>query len=154
MAQNQAYSTALRTVEAADKPYDMLVAIHTLLTEKEKMRHNMVGRVSGKYTPEVLKKMVSEEIAQQIERTRALRDNELRHNDDLRSRGTPYSERVKMVNIRKIDWCDSEEKRLSALSHTFRVKPLEEWFSEVEYETAKSMGMAWVIRFWLEDIII
>ncbi len=147
------YRTALGAVTSAATREDLKVAIHSLETVTKTMRHNRVERVSRKYTPEVLRRMVAEEIRWQAGRTQQMRNAELLINDEMRARGRPFVERMKVVNDRKIRWCDQEEARLTKLLGTFRVRPLAEWFDEVDYETAKEMGMGWIIRFKLDEII-
>lgn len=146
------YITALGAVAAAPDLWGLKLAIHSLETVTKNMRHNRVERVSTKYTPEVLRQLVAEEIQWQIGSTREMRDAELQINDEQRARGTPYVERMKLINTRKIEWCDAEEARLRKLFSSFRVRPLSEWFDEVEYDAAKSMGMSWIIRTRLYSI--
>lgn len=145
------YLAALGAVSEAPKGMT-LAAINRAEKMRAKLRHNRSGRVAKKYTPEVLKWMVSKEINWQIGRTRQMRDAQLEVNDEMRSKGTPFVERMKVVNQRKILWCDLEEERLTKLLKTFRVRPLAEWFDEVDYETAKEMGMGWIIRYKLDEI--
>lgn len=146
------YRTALGAVASSITYQELKVAIHSLETVTKTMRHNRVERVSRKYTPEVLRRMVAEEIRWQAGRTHEMRNAELLINDEMRAKGTPFVERMKLVNSGKIQWCDQEESRLTKLLGSFRVRPLAEWFDEVDYETAKEMGMGWLIRFKLDEI--
>jgi len=147
------YRTALGAVANSGlKTY--VSAIHTLENVVKIMRHNRVERASKGFTPKVLHKMVADEIKWLMARTREMRDAELLRNDEMRTKGTPFVERMKIINSRKIEWCDQEETRLSRLLSSFRVRPLAEWFDEVDYDAAKEMGMAWVIRLKLDSIAI
>ncbi len=151
--EEEAYVTALGAVSAAEGLKAQVEAIHSLENVTYFIGNNRVRRVSKKYTPQILRGMVSQEITWQIDRTRRMRDAEFLRNDELRSKGTPFVERMKLINQKKLDWCDQEEIRLTQLIKTFRVRPVEEWFGLVEYESAKRMGMAWVIKISLYKII-
>jgi hypothetical protein len=98
--------------------------------------------------------MVADEIRWHIGSVRRIRDLEFARNDEARSRGTPYVERMKLLDAAKLEWCDREEQRLTKLLASFRVRPLPEWFDLADYDVAKSMGMQWIIRFSIDNIAI
>lgn len=153
MAENQDVFTATVAVNSAPDWPTMKEAIHRLEGIVRIVRHNRVGRASKKFPPAALHKMVADEIRWRIARAREMRDAEIQRNDDMRAKGTPYAERMKLIDSRKLAWCDAEDQRLGKLLSTFRVRPLDEWFGEVDYEAAKSEGMGWLVRTRLEDII-
>ena len=149
--EDKEYATALGAVVNSG-PETCVQAVHTLESVVRKMGYDRLVRVHRKYTPEVVKGLVSEELGRLILRTREMRDAEFSRNDDLRSRGTPFVERMKLLDNRKIEWCDREEERLTKLSRTFRVAPVHLCFDEVDYEAAREMGMGWIIKTKLDQI--
>ena len=151
--EDQEYVTALGAViNSGLETY--IQTVHTLEKIMNKIGYDRLVRVHRKYTPEVIKGLVSQEIARLIGRTHEMRDAEFLRNDELRSNGTPFVTRMQLLDNRKIDWCAREEARLTRLSRTFRVAPLHEWFDEVDYEAARKMGMSWIIKTKLDQIAI
>lgn len=150
--ENQEYLTALGAVANA-APGDSLFAIHSLEAVVKKIGHNRLERVSRKYTPQVLHKLVNDEMLRQLLCVREMRDVEFVQNDELRAKGISFFERMKLINKNKIDWCDREELNLNKLLNSFRVQSLDEWFDGwIDYELAKSQGMQRIIGYKLYSI--
>ena len=150
--EEQDYRTALGAV-ANSGHKTVLEAIHTLENVGKIIWQNRVSRLEAAFPPSVLRQIAYKEIVFLLGRVREMREAEYAHNDDLRSKGMSFAERMKSISRSKIDWCDKEEARYMQMLQSFTVRPLREWFDEVDYDAAKSMGMSWVVRHKLDEII-
>lgn len=147
--------TVLERAAAATTAKDMLRAIHSYENIVKALWDNRVRRAEARFTPEILRKVAYNEILSLLNRTREMRQEQYDLNDALRAKGVPYVERMKRIDRRKIEWCDKEEAKLSGvLGSPFRVRPLREWFEEPDYVAARKLGMPWVVRVRLGEIII
>jgi hypothetical protein len=136
-------------------PTDERIKMVMLLAEEEKKAEEAgIKKIEHDVNPNTLRKLVYSVILENIQSVRHYRDSEYIKNDQRRNEGIPFEERMRMINKRKIDWCDIREKKLLHDSKTFRVKPIREWLSMADIEWAKSRGegMKFIINFNLERV--
>lgn len=146
-------ATAFKEVEAAVGVEAVKSAIHRYDGVCKIVWENRVRRTEQKFPPDILRKIAYKEMEFLLRRVREMRDGEYTRNDELRAKGVSFVDRMQQVNPRKIDWCEKEEVRITAMMRSFGVRPFREWFDEVDYLTARKNGMGYVMRFKLEWII-
>lgn len=117
---------------------------------EEFMFKSDLAKVEKRFTPEVLYGLVREALQGSLDFLQVYRDREYARNDELRSKGVPYVERIKQLNTARIEWCNQYEAQLRRDMRDFRVRPLQEWLGRFDLEQARERGMRWVIRFNLE----
>ncbi len=125
-------------------------AIHSWEEAKRKLWDNDVQYIETRFPANVLYKMVVEESKFLLKRVKEMRDAEYALNDERRSKGIPYAQRMQLIDRSKITWCDREE---TVLTSSLKVRPLREWFDEVELELARKLGMRWIIKTKFNQII-
>lgn len=103
-------------------------------------------RIEKRFTPEVLKRMVYKEFETQLAYARKQTQKEYELNDERRKQGKTYKERQELFGKSRVDMMARQEKRIMQEMDTFIVRPIKEWFSQVDYAIAKKRGMAWIIR--------
>lgn len=103
-------------------------------------------RIEQRFHPEILRKMVYKEFEAQLAYARKQIEKEYDLNDERRKAGANFKERREKFNKARIEMMTRQEKRLMQEMQTFVVKPIKEWFSQVDYAVAKKRGMSWIIR--------
>lgn len=115
--------------------------------------HNKLQRLEEHFTAERVAPMVREEAQRLLARTREMRDGEYAKVDELRAKHVPYKDRMRQFGASKVRWCEAEEERLAKVLQSPKVRPLSEWFDEVDYWAAKRNGMRSIIRLRFNEII-
>lgn len=132
----------LEKAKAVMSAYETIDNIEALEWKKE------IAKLEIAYPPEVLRKLVYKGIVDTIAFVRQYREREYAKNDELRSQGVPFAERIKSLNTNRIKWCDEYESKLQKDLRQFKVRPMIEWVTKFDFDQAKKLGkgMGYIIR--------
>lgn len=110
------------------------------------MHEQRILRIAERFTLGLLRKMVQKEFESQIEYARREIKRQYELNDDRRKEGLTFKQRQEAFGKERIAMLERQEKRLIHEMQHFVVRPVAEWFSQVDYAIAKKRGMSWIIR--------
>ena len=102
--------------------------------------------VRRKYTNEALRKLIIAEFDSQLEYCRLQTEKQYAMNDELRAKGVPFVERMKLLDKKRLDMLERQAARLVRERASFHVVPVDQWFTQDDWDLAKKKGIGFVIR--------
>lgn len=113
-----------------------------------------LAEVEKKCSEPVLRKLVHSVMVENILKVRKYREREYAKNDELRAKGVPLAERLKLVDKSRIDLYENYEHKLAEDVKHFRVKPIRDWLTRSDLEWARSSGkgLRFIIMINLERV--
>lgn len=99
--------------------------------------------------------LIRQEFEWRLGRVREMRDQCYEEYGKYRKSGVPLQERRKMLNTKKIEWCDKEEKKTIENLRRFRVRPWRDWrgnsfLAADDWVSIQRLGFKLFLRVYLE----
>lgn len=112
----------------------------------------ILGVVENRFKNGELQEAVKLALDSLLKNTVFMRESAFREYQLTASKGFSFKEREKLINWKKVRWCDEEIKRLSLLKKNHRVIPFSEWFTVPDYNLIRSVGLRKFVHFNLAQI--
>lgn len=112
-----------------------------------------LSEIEKRFTVKDLEKAVERAFDVSLSRMKEMREDSFQEYSNAALRNIPYQERVKLVDHVKLEWLDSEEKRIGLLRKNYIVKPFSYWLKQGDYELLKSWGLYRFVEVFLEEAI-
>lgn len=144
----------LGLIFSADTPEQRIAAIDRYEELKDAEWNKDLAEVEKKCKEADLRKLVHSVMVENIMKVRKYKEREYSRNDDLRSRGVPLSERLKVVDKQLIDLYERYERKLTDDLKHFRVKPVRDWLgrSDLDWARRSGKGLRFIIMINLERV--
>lgn len=87
-----------------------------------------------------------------ISRVKEMRDDAISASNKEAAKGVPFKVRPTAIKS-KLDWCDSELKRIADMRKNFVVKPFRYWLKKGDYKYMQTIGLRRFAELHLEEMI-